>query len=366
MYIFILPISGGGFVSQLAIIQHLCGSHIVPDLTLASSGGNVAAYVAAASDWKWAGIERIARELSQDLFAESWNSISLLSRIIGYFNGNIYNKGNGVHDFLSKHFTPRTISKYEIWTGTYNKNRQKARLFCNRNIETTIMDTTLINHEITQSMEPYFTDGNIHLIGLAGSASASIPGVVPAQKILDEDYVDGGVASASPLTIMQAPILKYIQDNNSPCHLIYVNSVDLSSPSQDPINNVIDTLRQATSDLIRSATVNDRLAGHNLLRCQPGNMNEEKFVCNYENIERVKRIQGLIQYSMLEIYPNADYDINIVNFTGDDVIKGIQAAYNNCHCRFWWLSSSVTESKEVTELITECKISNYIYNHTRI
>lgn len=43
MKIYILPISGGGFVVQLAIIQHLCELKYVPDLCLASSGENVAA-----------------------------------------------------------------------------------------------------------------------------------------------------------------------------------------------------------------------------------------------------------------------------------------------------------------------------------
>ncbi len=356
MYVFVLPVSGGGFVSQLAILQHLCESQIIPDITLASSGGNVAAYIAAAANWKWAAIERIARELSHDLFVEPWNSISALSMIIGYFKGNMYNKGSGVNNFLKKYFTSDTIIKYEIWTGTYNKNRQQARLFCNKSKEASIMDVSCIDHNLTQSMSPIFANGNIELIGKAGSASASIPAIVPSQQILDESYVDGGVAGASPLTIMQEPILKYVRDNNTSQHIIYINSIDLSNPNINPIHNVLDTLKEATQDLVRSQTVIDRLSGYKLLRCYPGNMNVEEFICNYENMERIKEIQSKIKYSMLEIYPIDIFEINIVSFTSDDIVTAIRAAYKNCKCRFWWLCpDDITNTKNIYQLLDLCK-----------
>lgn len=356
MYILVLPVSGGGFVSQLAILQHLCESHFIPDLTLSSSGGNVAAYVAAAANWKWPGIERIARELSQDLFVKPWNSVSSLSMIIGYFKGDVYNKGSGVRDFLSRVFMSTSITKYEIWTGTYNKNRQKARLFCNRSKDNSIMDVSCIDYDLTQSMSPVFADGDIEMIAQAGIASASIPAIVPAQKIMGEDYMDGGVAGASPLTIMQEPILKYTQVNNAPLHIIYVNSVDLSAPDLKPIHNVLDTWRQATNDLVRSQTVIDRLSGYELLRCHPGVMNKDEFICNYENMERIRQIQSRVKYSMLEIYPTGRFDIEIVNFNGDNVISAIHEAYKNCKCRLWWLSplDNICD-QQVCNLLDACK-----------
>lgn len=338
MYILVLPISGGGFVSQLAILQHLCEINFIPDVTLASSGGNVAAYVAAAANWTWPGIERIARELSQELFARPWTNISTLSMMIGYFKGDVYNRGCGVYKFLQKYFDSNTIVEHEIWTGTYNKNRQQARLFCNKKRGTTVMDASYIDHDLTQSMTPVFADGNIVVISEASMASASIPAIVPPQKILGEDYIDGGIASASPLTIMQEPILK--RTSNTSMHMIYVNSVDLSRPVNKPIHNVIDTWRQATNDLIRSQTVIDRLSGYEILRCHPGEMHKNEFACKYENLLLVKKIQEHIRYSLLEIYPLCNYEINIASFSGDNVIDAIREAHPNCRCRMWWLSDS--------------------------
>lgn len=356
MYLIVLPVSGGGFTVQLAIIQHLCEVKIVPNVILSSSGGNVAAYVASAADWKWSGIERIASKLSQNLFIKPWSNISLLSLAIGYFKGNVYDKGKGIYDFLSQYFNEFNISKYEIWTGTYNKNKQKARLFCNVSSKRTAFDISCIDYELTQSMEPVFADGNIELIIQAGIASISIPSIVPPQKIFNEEYVDGGVANASPLTIMQEPILKYLRDTDDSLHIIYINSVDLSSPKIDPIHNVIDNWKQTTHDLIRFQTVFDRLIGYEILRCQSGNIYKREFNCNYENLKKVKELYSYIRYSMLEIYPKDNFDVNITKFNGDDVLCCIHKAYSNCSCRLWFVINELLYNiKEINRILSSIK-----------
>lgn len=354
MNIFILPVSGGGFVSQLAILQHLCESNIRPKITLASSGGNVAAYIAEAAQWKWPAIERIARKLSQDLFVSSWSNIAFMSAVIGYFQGNIFNKGTGVYNFLNEHFTEKTIRSDEIWTGTYNKNKKQARLFCNQFKDESILDISCIDHDLSQSMEVVFADGNINLIAEYGSASASIPAIVPSIKILDEEYVDGGVAGASPLGIMQEPILKYVEKHNVAMHIIYINSVDLSNHLEKEAHNIVDTVKEVTSNMVRASTVSDRLAAYKLLRYHSGILQKKKFLCNYDNIERIKQIQNMINYSMLEIYPLNKHDINITKFSGDDVVRTIHSAYDDLACRFLWLSDDNNISNKVTEILEFC------------
>ena len=52
MKIFILPVSGGGFATQLGILYYLLeAKRIIPDIVLGSSGGNVAAYISMLSNW---------------------------------------------------------------------------------------------------------------------------------------------------------------------------------------------------------------------------------------------------------------------------------------------------------------------------
>ena len=366
MYVLVLPVSGGGFPCQLAILQHLCESKLTPNLTLASSGGNVAAYVAAAAKWKWSNIERISRDLSDKLFLSRWNSISSIAVGIGYFKGDVYNRGTGVSEFLGKYFTKETITNYEIWTGTYNKNKQKARLFCNRSKETSIIDTSCIDHDLTQSMEPLYLDGDIDSISAVSIASASIPAIVPSQIIEKEHYVDGGVAGASPLVVMQEPIIKYITESHSPLHIIYVNSIDLSTPNSSKCKNVLDTWKQATNDLVRSQTVNDRLAAYELLRCQSGKIHKTEFVCNYDNMERIKQLQHIIRFSMLEIYPVVTEEVNIASFSGAEVINIIKNVYNNCKCRLWWLSSYDMNMNEINNILDQCVNYQDHRNHVEV
>ena len=353
MRLLALPVSGGGFPTQLAALQHLCTIQYIPDLTLASSGGNVAAYIAAAAGWHWAGIERVARQLSQNLFVTPWSSISLVGFIIGFFEGNLYNRGCGVAGFLQQYFTSSSIVEHEIWTGTYNPTNQQARLFCNRAQANTIVNQDFIDHELTQTMTTIFADGDIELIAKAGLASASIPSLVPPQIIDDNKYQDGGMAGASPLAIMRGPILARIRQTGEPLHITYVNSVDLNLPQKMTTHNVVDALLQATSDLVRSATVADRWAGFQLLDKQHGTIHKETFLCNYDNLIRIKRLQELVHYSLLEIYPTVEHNLNISKFSGDDVAHNIRQAYDELSCRLWWVEPDVPHP-EVRELLDIC------------
>lgn len=355
MYVLILPVSGGGFVSQLAILQHLCEVNFIPDVTLASSGGNVAAYVASAARWKWAAIEMIARDLTHNLFVKPWSSIGPVSLAIGYFNGNIYDRGTGVDEFISRHFTEETVKSDEIWTGTYSKNHKKARLFCNRSSDSAILDVSCVDHDLTRSMNTHFCNGDLKTIGMGCIASASIPGLVPAQRIDNEDYIDGGVARASPLRIMQEPILKYVAKQQCSLHLVYVNCMDLSVCEHSPTRNIFDTWKQAASDLMTFQNAIDRQAAYDLLRCQSGSINKKEFECNFDNMVRLQQIQTKTNYTLVEFYPTGDYDINITNFTGADVVNQIRLAYPNCKCRLWWLTpNSVANQAEIHEILDKC------------
>ena len=358
MFVLVLPISGGGFVTQLAILQHLCASHFIPDITLASSGGNVAAYVAAAANWKWPGIERIARGLTQSLFVSPMHTISAFSIIMGYFAGSLYRQGKGIHEFLRTCFTPETIARYEIWTGVYNKNLKKARLVCNKDATASLLRAEYIDHDLTQSIPTIFAGGDIEMISKAGIASASIPVLVPPEVIEGQQYIDGGIGAASPLTILHEPILQYVQEQDCSMHIIYVNSINLATLNVDhPCHNVFDTWRQVTDDLIRSQTVIDRWAAYNLLRHKVGsdNMRKHEFMCNYANLERLRSVTDRVRYFLLEIFPETYISITLTAFTGDDVIAGIRKAYPQCYCCLWWQApTDTTVLGEVQAILDAC------------
>src|SRR5438445_2894819 len=196
------------FIAQLVILQHLYEIGYKPQLSLGSSGGNLALYIAAAADYHWPAIKRISKELKPIFFCKPWHSSSLISACLGFFNGDAYNQGIGLTDFLRQHFTKESILKYQIVTGTYNKDLQKIRLFFNCHEEDSIIDANHCDYDITESMPPCFMNGDFNLIAMAGLASASIPGLVPPRLIEGHHYSDGASSINSPMTIIQNALLK--------------------------------------------------------------------------------------------------------------------------------------------------------------
>lgn len=339
MILMILPVSGKKFIAQLGEIQILCEGNIKPDIMLASSGGNIASYVAAAANWECSAIERIAGQIKSKFLLQPWSNISIVSSIIGYFKGNIYNNGEGLENFLKEFFDEKTITKYETWTGTFNIKSKKSKLFCNKKKEDCLLDVSFIDYDLTQSEPPHFANGDFSIIAKSCIASASIPGIVPPEKINNNYYMDGGVSCASPLTILHEPILKYTCKNKSKLHMIYINCCDLSEVKNKKPSNIVDTLMEASIDMLRCQNVIDRLTTYELLRCFKGEMNKEEFEFNQETIKYIKKIYDSNSYSMLEIYPTKDVDVDIANFSQEDIVKNINIAYSNCRCRFWWLSN---------------------------
>ena len=338
MQLLILPVSGGGFVSQLAILTHLCQLKYKPDITFASSGGNVAAYVASAANWQWSQIERVAEDISHDLFAQAWSSIPALSSLIGFFSGNAFKQGKGVKEFFLKHFEAETIGQYEIWTGTYNKTRQQACLFCNKTREQSQVDFSKIDLFVTQCMEPKYLQDTDPLPRIAkiSTTSASIPAVVDGQIFDGEYYVDGGVCGSSPFTIMHSCF-------NPPenIHITYVNCLDLASPIYNEGINVLDTWRQATTDLIRSQTLIERSIIYNNLNCLNGEIKYLATDCNYEELDRLLQLRNKARSSLLEIFPRVagdnNWEVQLTSFTGEDVKQSIRAIYPHCFCRLWYV-----------------------------
>lgn len=341
MRVVCLPVSGGAFVSQLAAVSRLCEVGFTPDVCYSSSGGNVTAYIAATADWKWAKTELLASELNSSMLVQPWSKMSLLSPIIGYFKGDLYSNGGGVLSLIKKYGQEDILRKYEIWTGTYDVQKRRARFFCNLSVEQAKfkMETPL------GTMDPYYMNGNIEMISKACIASASIPAIVPGQIIDNEEYADGGICSASPLTFAVLTIRKKIASlpvEERKLHLWYINCDNLESSDRNGFRyNLIDTLGQTVSDLTRMQAVTDRNLCHFLLETM--SPTPLKTASGDFNSMSVKMLTGLlenIKYAMVEVYPESVVSINMVKFDGSDVKNGISKSQGILKYRLWYAPPS--------------------------
>lgn len=334
MQVLVLPVSGGSFCAQLSILQHLCNAKYRPDISMGSSGGNLAAYVAAAADWNSNGILRVAGLLHHDLFATEWSANPTVSKVVGFFKGYACSKGVGVLKLIESLFSQDSIGKYEIWTGTYNNTKKKARLFCNRSADTAL-SCSCLDTNLYQCLPSVYMDCNLDLIAKAGIASVSIPCVVPAQEIEGEMYVDGGIYSASPLSLMQDCLWREARIRG--IHIVYVNSFDMNEIRQAECNNVVDMYRQATRDIVRSQIIMDRVCAHRLINAYAGGeLGYTEFRCNDACLALFFYVRQNLSCSLLEIYPVVNSEINLLNFTGETVLKAMNQVYDYCMCKLWW------------------------------
>jgi predicted acylesterase/phospholipase RssA len=342
MNLLILPVSGGAFVSQLYIVSQLCKYNFKPDVILSSSGGNVVAYLACAANWDFYRLCLLSRNINKEFFYSYWNNILSVNFLIGYFKGQLFNKGNGVKEFFNNYFNEENIKKYEIWTEAYNETKKKTRLFCNKNKHECVLNLSKKTIQIQKAMEPYFADGNISEICDYSIASASIPTIVPAQEFEKDLYVDGGVSSPSPVHLLQNSIIEHILETNKNLHIFYINIMNIEK-NNDDLNtgeNLIFNYKNLIENIFTNQKIVDRVFTIQILKKMSNEkLDEIVFPFNKQNMKKYFQLKNEMKYSFLEIYPENKQSVNLLNFTTEDISKIVELLKNNCYCKFIFFKS---------------------------
>ena len=412
MRLFVLPVSGGAFPTQIALMAELTSLGVRPDLVMGSSGGNVAGYIGLAADWNPYAMERISALLNSGLFARSWwpwplNGIP--SVLMGYFLGTVYRAGEGTLELFRSIFTPQTIGATEIWTGTLNRTTRRPQFFCNRKRGESCFDPKAFDPRLLNCMPLTFLDQDIARISKVCLASASIPILVPEQ-IIDGDYhTDGGTAFASPLTALQSQVMTAC--HNQSLHIDYLSSYDLESHPEEihdigseqheaerPYRNLYEHGSLTANEMVRSLCLLDRLTALEMLRQRPttdqpdttlddliaslsltslSTVSETSGVSNVNRnrnqqdtvrqpfeairclelndltraqLSEIERFRSCFRRSMLELFPITTKKVDLVSFDKDDISTIISQTRRRYRCRLWVIDRIAEErSDRITE-----------------
>jgi hypothetical protein len=227
-WVYVAPISGSCFPSQLALLSEVYEARKIangnrlsgrksymPDLCLGSSGGNITLYLGLAGNWNTEGICRCAKDIDPRCFTKPWvpEALKIIPNVlIGISKGSLYDSGYGAKSIFDKFFTEESIIDVEIWTGTYNSEARCAQFFCNRSQSDSLINEVFFNEEqyLYDSLPLKFMNGDISLISKVSVASASIPMIVPTQKIQNNAYADGGVIFSSPISVFASELYRII------------------------------------------------------------------------------------------------------------------------------------------------------------
>ena len=200
-----LTISGGYFVSQLAILIKLYKSrqkikdnyHF--DAIFSASGGNIAAYISLLFNNNEASIERKLDKINHKLFITDWSKGHIKSNLINYFQTSLYSEGVGMKEFINTNFQNLDTSDMpEIWSLSYNQDVDCGALFCSKSYKNAIFKIEINADMIKKGIGVIkYVSGDVNLLSDICIASAAIPGVIKPIEIYDSHYIDGGVLNAS-------------------------------------------------------------------------------------------------------------------------------------------------------------------------
>lgn len=347
MQILVAPVSGGafpvqlGFMIELSKLRRLRESLPFYDSILASSGGNVASYIALAGDFTVEGIESICHKLHPDLFLSSWwprpFSSILPSWVIGYYEGSIFNRGCGIEKIFEEIFTPASIGRIEVWTGTLNRSTGKAELFTNLEPGESKLSLDYFSPDKLNSMPLTYLARDRKMLARVAYASAAIPVLVPSVEINSTKYADGGTCFSSPLTPLQDCITWSSQSEGGKyLHVDYLNSYDLESSSKPATyKNLLENGSITLAEIIKSLCVQDRLSGIELLRAGP--IKFDGGPCDDDILASIMIRRRKYQQSFLELYPSKEIEINLERFTAQDIINAINESRKCMMYRLWYV-----------------------------
>jgi predicted acylesterase/phospholipase RssA len=382
--VYAASISGGGFPAQVQQILYITEqkkkafntetekiyTYYTPDLCMGTSGGNVALYIAISGNWDEGGIKRVINSMSPSMFSQTWwpGPMSFIPTwVLGIFEGAVYRPGYGANGLLDAYNNPSNITSVEMWNTAYNKDKKKTGLFCNRKDGQTFVSSLTYSPYDFKTLSLNYLNGDISKISSAVVASASVPLLFKPVNIDGDDYEDGGVTYASPLTPLQEEIYKCIKGMTHPLTYETVLSsppIPAGTPEQysslaakrsrsilhltyfSPYN--VDSTEDTDSSLgsgnvfssiTDASAVKDKYVGINLLErvMNPGqNINViDSQTGLYEMSELLKTYNSTHYFCFIYVRNNEWIDMN--KFTPQDILNKMEEAKSQIEYLFFYV-----------------------------
>ena len=351
MRLYVLPSSGQSFPKQIAILMNMYNISPRPDLMLGTSGGNLAGYLSLAADFSPDGMERICHFISSKLFSVTWFPSYLYflpSIVVGFFKSSLYKQGSGSVELMKNIFTPQNISAVEILTGTCERSTGKQQIFSNKSEEDSILKDVPFDYNINNCLPVQYVNADIEKIAKICIASASIPVLVPDEKIEDSFFMDGGVNARSCLTPL-VDTLDFIGINKE-MHLDYINGTDLDSKFEDPeYYNIVQNTDSTLNRIIKSLAVLDRLNGIEFVR-KSVYRNKYHLLyfeadCNDEVLKNIESARRYSKRSFLELYTPIKKEIDLTDFKFKDIMELVWKVKKKYAFRLWITASNSNRQK---------------------
>lgn len=389
-YLYILPISGGGIVSHLALLQEVYDARLkanndikggyfsyAPHIVMGSSGGNISAFIAQSADWTSDGIERNVMHMNSELFLKKWvpNELPLIPNLpIGLLKGSLYNQGCGANSLFRRIFTSESIQRSELWLGTYDIKHKKAQFFCNRNPSNSYISEPFFNEEqsLYFARPLIFTGGDVDMLADISVASATIPATVPSKEIKGLLYADGGVMYSSPFSVLHKEIMRIVTgkekvplsrsfqiENNSSENYEYIYSEDEIKEEKNlrlfyffpyqpngleyPNKNKDLGIRTYLDSILNVSMIQDRNTAYELINSlSPEGLETETFIdLDSDRLSTIIKFLNTKKHYLICIFPHRNPSINIIHIDGESMRREMKKVRQGYGCQVWYSKKEI-------------------------
>lgn len=341
MYIYIASISGGFMPNQIGIISLLSQVGYRPDVGLGASGGNMALGISLMCDWNPAAIRAAVSRMSDELVVKPWSPPQLRflpNAIWGLIRGSLYDRSTQ-DPFMVKSQNIDLSTACEIWSLTFSKTHNSAKLFTNRSCGTTKLTYTT-SHINTQPLQ--YISGDYALFRDIAMASAAVPGVQREVIINDEEHADGGLLFASPFPVFSNNIRDLCKQND--VHLVYVAAFNESRPSHESLTTGVIADGIWAMRVLTEAACRADLAGVISFLYSVPSFNHDtdtvhhKFLTGtLDNLRYAKTELDKTKASVLEIRPKYNRSVDYTSFSPEDFISVVDLAQEHFEIRMYWI-----------------------------
>jgi len=336
-----------------------------PDLCLGSSGGSITELIGMSANWDSDLIQFNASFLNSEMFVRRWvdkNLCIIPELVFALANKSLYDEGRGGYEYFERIFTSESILSTEVWIGTYNYEDKKTQFFCNKTKGDSYINHISFNSDQTlfSSKSLIFCDGDLETIFNVSLASSSIPLIVPTKKIMENNYGDGGVMYASPLSVFYKEIARIINGidqhyntntNDIPCNdeneqiiltskspehknlrmFYFMGQQDLDDINENGI--IVDTF----ISIIKASLIRDRNTSIELLELlsTSGISNETYLELTMDELSDIIDYYSKYKHYVICLFPHGNPKISIADFTGKDVIDLMTYVRHNFGCHIW-------------------------------
>lgn len=330
MKLLISPISGEKFPKQLYFCLQLCEANIKPDLILCSSGGCLSTILASFAQWDKDKLYKICEQLSSDHFFEK--------RFFYYFNMffseyvfNVSNEGKKFFLQFLDNYTENFNTMPEFWIGTYNKCKQTPTIFHTKNdfLNFHKKCCDLINFDI----KPIHKDDRSTFFK-AIFASCTIPGLVRPENMSGNYHEDGGLFSASPVTLLSGCIEESFEEKE--LHIVYLNSRIFTETEEIESGRFLKNFMNSVTYMIRSSCAVDLNKAFNIFQKRVKKFTFHEFNLTSSNLKLYEEFIKDKNNSFLEIVCKDTRKLNLPAFKKGEICKLFKYYEKNSYCKLYW------------------------------